>query len=344
MIALHFALLLLAAPVHSRPEESHERNLGWNKFWSQVTDWFNKIVDTGKKVWDHLELDVHFPKLTEALSKVIESCRTTFEDLGQGVQFIIDHAVGFWKDTTEGLKGKTPVEQIKQIIKNVDDIADCDFYTFEMMMDVKCDIDRSAFVSALEALHNGSLVTLVDQSKCNDGVQALEVEFDIDITDGKDRIPAFKTALEQFKPSQEATLEPFLTAEQPDAALSVEPSFCEAYEEGRKEFQEASDAVRNLVEEVADLIEAAKEEGKATRSFFRRFINLFKKDPVQEKKEQKQAELNAAEKAQAHGANVILGATTMCAEGTMRGPRRKDNGEPVCLMESRRLSRKIIVV
>merc|ERR1711959_552213 len=131
---------------------------------------------------------------------------------------------------------------------------------------------------------------------------------------------------------QEATLEPFLTAEQPDAALSVEPSFCEAYEEGRKEFQEASENVRNLVEEVADLIEAAKEEGKATRSFFRRFIDIFKKDPVQEKK------------AQAHGANVILGATTMCAEGTMRGPRRKDNGEPVCLMESRRLSRKIIVV
>jgi len=346
MISVFFVFLLLSTPVTSQPESPKERQLWWSNFWNGVTEWFNNIVDTGKKAWDALELDVVFPKITDALDKVIEHCKTTLKDIGDGVQFLITYSTSFWKDTTEGLAGKTALEQIEQIIKNVDDIANCDYYTFEMLMDVKCNIDRPAFISALAAIHSSfdPVVTLVDQSGCSNAIQPLEVEFDINITtdEGRNAVPEFKQALEKFKPAQEAALEPFLSDQQPDAALSVEPSFCEAYDEGRKEFEDASENVRNLTEELNELIEAAKEEGKAAGgavwNFFQRFINVFKKDPVDEKKEQKEAELREAKQAQEHGANAILGASQMCADGTMRGPRRRDNGEPVCRMEGRRLA------
>lgn len=351
MMVYFFTFLLLSAPVVSIPDAPpHARSLGWNKFWNNVVNWFSNLVDTGKKVWNHLGLDQVFPELTKALDKVIESLKVTFEDLGNGVQFIIDTAKGFWKDTTEGIKGKKPVEQIMQIIKNIDDIADCDYYTFEMMIDVKCDIDRPAFVTAVEALFTkyAAIVTLVDQGGCDNDVLPLEVEFDINISQGTDSVPDFKKALEKFIPSDESSLAAFLADEQPDKALSVEPSFCEAYEAGRAEFTEATQNVIDLSKEVAELIEAAKEEGKAAGGavwrFFQKFIRIFKKDPVQEKKEKKEAELRAAEKKQAHGANTILAASQECAEGVMRGPSRKDNGEPVCDMSRRRLRSIVVVV
>lgn len=349
MIAFTFALFLLASPVISAPEastvisapDSPERELWWSSFWDTVTNTFNTIVDTAAKAWDALELDVVFPKLTDALEKVVESCKTTFADLGEGIQFIIDYSTSFWHDTTEGLTGKDGLEQIHQIIKNIDDIADCDFYTFEMLMDIKCEVDRPAFVGALEAIHTvfGVIVTLVDQGACINGVLPLEVEYDINITTeaGRASVPEFKKVLEQFRPEQESSLSPFLSESQPDATLSTEPSFCEAYDAGRQEFEEASENVKKLTEEVKELIEAVKEESKNVWSFFRRFINIWRKDPVKEKKEQKEAELQAAKKSQAHGADTILGASTMCANGTMRGPKRRDNGEPICSTASRRL-------
>jgi len=348
MIAYFLCFLLLSAPVVSHPDAPPARNLSWNKFWSNVTSWFGNLVDTGKKVWNHLGLDQTFPKLTEALDKVIQACKTTWEDLGRGVQFLIDTTVGFWKDTTEGMKGKKPMEAINQLIKNIDDIVDCDYYTFEMMIDTHCNIDRAAFIAAITAIHSqfSPIVTLVDQGPCENDVLPLEVEFDINIAtdEGKAAIDDFKKALEEFIPSDESTLEPFLAASQPDAALSVEPSFCEAYEAGRKEFTEATENVKELAEELAELVEAAKEESKNTWSFFQRFIRIFKKDPVQQKKEEKEAELREAEKLQAHGANTILGASEQCAEGTMRGPKRKDTGEPICEMASRRRLSKSVVV
>jgi hypothetical protein len=354
MIAVQFALLLLVAPVVSQPDAPpQERKLWWNKFWSGVTDWWNGAVETGKKVWDSLELDVLFPSITKALDKVIDACTVTFEDIGSGVQLLLNYSTSFWKDTTEGLAGKDAIQQILQIIKNVDDLADCSLYTFEYLMDVQCDIDRPAFISALQAIHSkfNPIVTLVNVGECENGVQALEVEFDIkiDTQEGLDSVPEFKKALEKFKPSEEASLTAFLTNDQPDQALSTEPSFCEAYEAGRKEFEEATENVATLAEEVAELVEAATEEGKAAgnaiKNFFQRFINIFKKDPVQEKKEAKEAELEAAKKTQAHGANTILGASEMCAEGTMRGPLTKETHEHVCSTDGgRRLRARTIVV
>jgi len=173
----------------------------------------------------------------------------------------------------------------------------------------------------------------------------LEVEYDLNITteEGKNAIPEFKSELEKFKPTEESTLVSFLTENQPDAALSTEPSFCEAYDEGRKEFEEAGENIKTLTEELIELAEAAKQESKNVWNYFQRFINIFKKDPVDEKKEQKEAELKVAQEAQTHGANTILGASQMCADGTMRGPKRRDNGELICSMESRRRLNRVFV-
>merc|ERR1711918_125446 len=99
-------------------------------------------------------------------------------------------------------------------------------------------------------------------------------------------------------------------------------------------------SVEELTKEVAELVEAAKEEGTknagAVWKFFQRFINIFKKDPVQEKLEQKKAELEKAKKVQSHGANAVMGASEMCNNGEMRGPLKKADNERICPVDSGR--------
>jgi len=180
--------------------------------------------------------------------------------------------------------------------------------------------------------------------------QATELEFDI-ATDKADFIEnTFKPALAKWNPAEEQSLQPYLTAQQPDAAISSQVTFCEAYNAGAEEFRTATDSIKELVEEIKELVAAAKEEGEqqggAIRSFFANLWKFFKKDPVDEKLEQKKAEKKEAEKKQEHGMKAVMGVIDQCNKGFVRGPKTNKGshpGEEVCV-KTRRLSEKRIIV
>merc|ERR1711918_35665 len=75
--------------------------------------------------------------------------------------------------------------------------------------------------------------------------QPVEVEFDI-AADKESFITDFKDALANWKPSDEPALATYLSAQQPDGAVSTELTFCEAYNSGAAEFQVASDSIKTL--------------------------------------------------------------------------------------------------
>jgi hypothetical protein len=354
MFALNVAILLLAAPVLSQPEVQ-ERQLWWNSFWNTTTKIFTDVTDKAMDVWDHLGFDQHFPKIDEALDNIIEQTKDVFIDLRGGLETFWGHATDFWKGIVEGVnKNKTPVENVMNIIRNSDQFFDCDTNTYEILIDVICGVDKVALLQEIKAIAASKLgdqidnITLAEQEPCNDDMQfqPVEVEFDI-AADKESFITDFKEKLANWKPSEEPALATYLAAQQPDGAVSTELTFCEAYNSGATEFQIASDSIKTLAEEIEELIKAAKEEGSKAggliRNWFSSMWRIFKKDPVDEKLEQKKAEKAEQEKKQEHGMKSVMAAIEKCNDGTMRGPKAKD-GQDVCPKSTRRLQGPNVVV
>jgi len=338
-------------------ENVHGRKLWWNAFWEKTTKIAKDVIDRARGIWNHIGLDKTFPKLTEALEDVIDAAGEVWNDLHRGLTQFIGHATSFWKSATEGVNdNKSALDNFRQILINVDQVLDCNVNTYEILMDVKCGADKGAFVAALKAVADAQFggeqiknLTIAEQEACEGDMayQPVEVEFDIS-TDKSDFIEnTFKPWLANWEPSQEESLTPFLTEQQPDGAVSSQVTFCEAYNAGAAEFHEASKSVADLVEEIKELVDAAKEEGSQTRNFFARLWRFFKRDPLDDKIEAKKAEKREAEKKQEHAMKTVMGVIDQCNNGTVRGPlsnKGDHQGEEVCPKTTRRLSVKNILV
>jgi hypothetical protein len=351
MFALHFALILLAAPALGQPE-AHERKLWWNSFWNATTKIVTDVTDKAKDLWDHLEFDKHFPKVDEALDQIIDQTKNAFSDLKGGLETFWGHATDFWKGIVEGVDGtNSTVDNVKNIIRNGDQFFACDMNTYEILVDVICGVDKSALLQAIKqiaAVKLGdqiSAISLAEQEPCTGDMefQPVEVEFDVS-ADKEDFLEEFKEKLANWKPAQEAALVPaYLPAQQPDGAVSTELTVCEAYNSGAAEFREATESIAELSKQIAELVKAAQEESENIKKWFSSLWKIFKKDPVDEKLEQKRAEKATQERNQEHGMKAVMAAIEKCNDGVMRGPKAKD-GQDVCPKTTRRLLKGVVVV
>jgi hypothetical protein len=351
MFAFPLVVFLLAAPALGQPE-LHERSLSWNSFWNTSTKIFTDVTDKAKNIWDNLGLDKHFPKVDEALDRIIDQTSDVFSDLKGGLETFGGHATDFWKGIVEGVSGnRTPVDNVINIIRNSDQFFACDTNTYEILIDVICGVDKSALLQTIKQIAAEKLgdqisaISLAEQEPCTGDMefQPVEVEFDVS-ADKEDFIEEFKQKLANWKPAQEAALVPaYMPAQQPDGAVSTELTFCEAYNSGAAEFTAATDSIEELSEEIAELWKAAQEESQKIKDWFSRFSNIFKKDPVEEKLEQKNAEKALQEKNQEHGMKAVMAAIEKCNNGAMRGPKAKDMMN-VCPKTTRRLLKGVVVV
>jgi len=257
MMFVYFAFLLLVTPVEAHPQSASRELWGWtdaknaakeklHSFKQKVRDFVSGKVESSRKMFGR-----HFPKASEVLDEMSEQCETSFEELkSDGEEFIIDNVNGFWHDATEGLKGKNPFSQLRQLIKNIDDLTDCSLYTWEVSMKTKCNINHDGFKDALlkkfAADHDVKTVSLVVVQPCVDEQQTLEVEFDMQTAETHDKTVVkaeqLKGALETFLESK-AVPEAFgeyLDSLSCENCVSNEPSFCEAYESGKDLLEEAA--------------------------------------------------------------------------------------------------------
>jgi len=366
--------LLLVTPSVAEPHKSvaephkedvHGRELAWD-FWTTVQAAYaaKGVIEKGHQLWKFIGVARKFPKLYEVLEDVVDAAGEVWNDLHRGMTQFFGHATTFWKSAMEGVNGnKSAQDNFRQILINVDQVLDCDVNTYEILMDVKCGADKGAFVAALKAVADAQFggeqiknLILTEQEACEGDMvyHPVEVEFDIS-TDKSDFIAdTFKPWLANWEPSQEESLTPFLTEQQPDAAVSTQVTFCEAWDAGKKEFDEASESIADLaeelkelyglVEEIQKMVDAANGEESQTRNFFAR---LFKRDPLDDKIQAKKAEKREAEKKQEHAMKTVMGVIDQCNNGTVRGPlsnKGDHQGEEVCLKTTRRPSVENILV
>jgi hypothetical protein len=357
--------LLLVTPSVAEPhkENVHGRKLWQDAFW-KTTSIAKDLFGRAQRVWNYIGVAKTFPKLKDALEDVVDAAGEVWNDLHRGMTQFIGHATSFWKSATEGVNdNKSALDNFRQILINVDQVLDCDVNTYEILMDVKGGADKGAFVAALKAVADAQFggeqiknLTIAEQEACEGDMayHPVEVEFDIS-TDKSDFIEnTFKPWLANWEPSQEESLTPFLTEQQPDAAVTTQVTFCEAYDAGVKEFHEASESIADLAEELKELyglveeiqrmVDAANGEESQTRNFF---AKLFKRDPLDDKIQAKKAEKREAEKKQEHAMKTVMGVIDQCNNGTVRGPlsnKGDHQGEEVCPKTTRRLSVKNILV
>jgi hypothetical protein len=355
--------------VVSQPSSDKGRELwwssirdAWNNVKDRVTDAWGNVKDRVKDAWNSWDLDETFEDIKDALEPLVQVGIQFLRDIGSSVRTVWNQVRALGDGILDGFNPNGDLaDNMRTIIDNVRQVTNCDTDTFEVLVHVKCDADLKALEAEVLQLWNNKTaianrIQSVDVVDVHDpctasGVHRTEIEFDIKVKgDGVDSDEMLTFIKDVLKPelgkasnwdiAAHPTLAPYLPQMDANYAFDVarQPDFCEAWNAGVTEFSDAVDTIQGL-RTIVSALQGQYDKALADLWFWMRPFFRFNK---QAELDEATTNLQKAESAVEHGADVALGALSQCAKGQSVGPKiaggaRFCNAHPNRLLQEQRI-------